>query len=450
MIKDMTEGRPLKLIFAFTMPMLIGGVFQQFYNVADTLIVGNFVGSRALAAVGATGSTLFFILSLTMGLTNAFSIVMSQYFGAKNEEMVRKTMISSIYITLLCIIILCFVGIFGARSLMELLKTPHDIIDDATLYIQICVGGSVGLLIYNGAAAVLRAVGDSRTPLYFLILSSILNVLLDLLFVIVFDMAVMGVAIATVIAQVISAVLCVLYIYKKFHIFRVSRSDWSLHWGNIGMISKIGVPMGLQSLLISIGEMAVTGVVNAYGTNAVAAYTTSLRVQQFATLAYLNIAQAFATFAAQNLGAKKPDRIQDAFKKVALITVGLSILSSILIFLFGDVIIRWFISDQDSHLETIVEMSGEFLLISACFFPFLGLIWLYNNTLRGMGVVTIPLISSVVELISKVGLSLLLGMMFGYIGVWYAGPIGWALGLIPSFIEYHSGRWKRLADRIVG
>ncbi|MBP1916382.1 MATE family efflux transporter [Lederbergia galactosidilytica] len=450
MIKDMTEGHPLKLIFAFTVPMLIGGLFQQFYNVTDSLIVGNFVGSRALAAVGATGSTLFFMLSLTLGLTNAFSIVMSQYFGAKNEQMVRKTLVSSIYITIVCTIILSLFGIFGARPLMILLKTPADIIDDATIYIQICIGGGVGLFVYNGAAAVLRAVGDSRTPLYFLILSSVLNVLLDLLFVIVFGMGVTGVAIATVIAQIISAILCILYIYKTFFIFRVSKSEWQPHWGNIGLISKIGLPMGLQSLLISVGEMVVSGVVNTFGTNAVAAYTTGLRVQQFATLAYFNIAQAFATFAAQNLGAKKTDRIEDAFKKVAFISIILSVISSIAIFFFGDSIVSWFIADDDAYRDIIIKMSTEFLVISAYFFPFLGLIWLYNNTLRGMGEVPIPLISSIVELVSKIGLSLILGMMFGYLGVWYAGPIGWALGLIPSFIEYHRKRWHRLADRIVG
>ncbi|MBS4202368.1 MATE family efflux transporter [Bacillus sp. FJAT-49732] len=446
----MTEGRPLKQIFAFTVPMLIGGLFQQLYNVADTLIVGKFVGSRALASVGVTGSTFFFLLSLTLGLTNAFSIVMSQYFGAKNTEMVRKTLVSSIYLTILCTVVLAIAGIFGARPLMELLKVPADIIDDATLYIQICFGGSIGLLFYNAASAVLRAVGDSKTPLYFLILSSVLNVLLDLLFVLSFGMGVGGVAVATVISQVVSALICIIYTYTKFPIFRVKRTDWSPHFGNIGMISKIGIPMGLQSLLLSVGEMTVTGVVNSFGTNAVAAYATGMRVQQFATLAFFNISQAFSTFAAQNLGAKKFSRIQDSFKKVGLIVIAFTIVSSVLIITFGDVIVRLFISNQDTHLEAIVKMSKENLFAGACFFPFLGLIWFYNNTLRGMGEVAIPLFSGIVELIAKVGLSFILGMMFGYIGVWYAGPIGWALGLIPSFIQYHSGRWKRQAERIVG
>ncbi|MFB9827685.1 MATE family efflux transporter [Lederbergia wuyishanensis] len=444
----MTEGRPLKLIFGFMGPMIIGGLFQQLYNVADTLIVGKFVGSRALASVGVTGSTFFFLLSLTLGLTNAFSIVMSQYFGAKNEEMVRKTLVSSIYITVLCTIVLAIVGIFGARPLMELLKAPADIIDDATLYIQICFGGSIGLLFYNAASAVLRAVGDSKTPLYFLILSSVLNVLLDLLFVISFGMGVAGVAIATVISQVVSALICIIYTYKMFPIFRVRRNDWSPHFGNIRMISKIGLPMGLQSLLLSIGEMTVTSVVNSFGTNAVAAYTTGMRVQQFATLVFFNMAQAFSTFAAQNLGARKFSRIQDSFKKVVLILITITLASSVLIFIFGEVIVRLFISNQDAHLDTIVKMAKENLFIGASFFPFLGLIWFYNNTLRGMGEVAIPLFSGIVELIAKIELSYILGMTFGYIGVWYAGPIGWALGLIPSLIQYHSGRWKRHAEKI--
>ena len=215
MTKDMTVGSPFKTIIYFSIPMLVGGIFQQFYGVADTIIIGKFVGSRALAAIGATTSTMFFFLSFAIGFTNAFSIVMGQFFGAKNETMLKRTFLNSIYVTLFSSVILLILGLFFSRPLMVLLKTPDDIINNSVLYLQICIGLSFGQLIYNGAASILRALGDSKTPLYFLILTTIVNIILDLVFVALLNMNVAGVAIATVISQIISAFLSVLYIIKK-------------------------------------------------------------------------------------------------------------------------------------------------------------------------------------------------------------------------------------------
>ncbi|MBC8610642.1 MATE family efflux transporter [Massilimaliae timonensis] len=447
MTNDMTTGKPLKTILFFLIPMLIGGIFQQFYNITDTLIVGHVVGSRALAAVGASASTSFFLLSVVTGLTNAFAIVISQYFGAKDEKMVRKTTASAVYICVLSALALCLIGLFFSRPLMKLLQTPEDILDDAALYIQICMVFSAGQVVYNGAASILRAVGDSKTPLYFLILSTVLNVALDLLFVIVFDMAVRGVAVATVIAQILSAVLCVIYMIRRFPIFRLKRSDWKLDLPNLLEILKIGSSMSLQSILLSVGDMTINAVINSYGTNVIAAYTAGLRVQQFASLSSFNLAQAFAVYAGQNLGARKFSRIRHGMRQATFLCLGITLLSTVIVFLFGDNITRCFISSSDPYLEEIVIYSRGFLRTTSLFYPFLGLIWLYNNALRGMGDIVVPFLSSMIELTVKVGLSLLFSFWFGYLGVWWANPIAWALGLVPSLIRYYRRRWMALADR---
>ena len=233
MTKDMTVGSPFKTIIYFSLPMLIGGIFQQFYGVTDTIIIGKFVGSRALAAIGATTSTMFFFLSFAIGFTNAFSIVMGQFFGAKNETMLKRTFLNSIYVTLFSSVILLIFGLFFSRPLMILLKTPSDIIDNSVIYLKICVGLSFGQLIYNGAASILRALGDSKTPLYFLILTTILNIILDLLFVALLKMNVAGVAIATVVSQMISAFLSVFYIIKKFPILKLNKEDMIFDSSNL-------------------------------------------------------------------------------------------------------------------------------------------------------------------------------------------------------------------------
>lgn len=446
--KDLTEGRPLKQILIFALPMIIGGIIQQLYSVVDTLIVGNTLGSQALAAVGATGSTMFFMISFMIGLTNAFSIVTSHYFGAKNEQMVKKTVVNAIFLSAICAVLLTLVGIYGARPLMELLQTPSEIINQSTIYIQICIGFCAAQLAYNVAAALLRAIGDSKTPLYFLMISALANIALDLVFILVFHMDVAGAAVATVISQAISATLCIVHIIRKFPIFHIKRQEFRPDFKQLVLVSKMGLTMGLQSCLISLGEMAVTGVINGFGTTVVAAYTAGVRVEEFATLAFINLSQAFSIYAGQNLGARKTARVQEGFKKLAVVIILLSFVSMILIFNFGDDITRWFIADSDAEINNVVNIAYQYLCVSACFYPFLGMILLYNNTLRGIGELSVPLMSGIIELFSKVGFSIILSSLFSYTGIWYAAPLGWMLGMIPSLIRYHQGNWKRRPNKI--
>ena len=437
MTKDMTVGSPFKTIIYFSVPMLIGGIFQQFYGVADTIIIGKFVGSRALASIGATTSTMFFFLSFAIGFTNAFSIVMGQFFGAKNETMLKRTFLNSIYVTLFSSLILLMFGLFFSKPLMILLQTPSDIIDNSVLYLKICVGLSAGQLIYNGVASILRALGDSKTPLYFLIFTTIVNIILDLVFVASLKMDVLGVGIATVISQMISAFLSVLYIIKKFTILNLNKEDMEFDSSNLLMIVKIGASMSIQSVFLSIGEMIISGVVNTFGTNVVASYTTGNRINQFASMAYFVVSEAFAVYVAQNYGAQKIDRIKEGFKSIIILSLSLSILASVIIFLFGDHLVRFFISKNDQYIDVIAEICKGYLRISSAFYPFLAIILLYNNAIRAIGNAFIPLMSGITELVIKVGGSVFLSIPFGYIGVWFANPVGWAVGILPTCIYFH-------------
>ena len=442
MTKDMTVGSPFKTIIYFSIPMLIGGIFQQFYGVADTIIIGKFVGSRALASIGATSSSMFFFLSFAIGFTNAFSIVMGQFFGAKNDVMLKRTFLNSIYVTLFSSLVLFIFGLFFSKPLMLLLKTPSDIIDNSILYLQICVGFSFGQLIYNGAASILRALGDSKTPLYFLILTTILNIILDLIFVAILKMNVAGAAMATVVSQIISAFLSVLYIIKKFPILKLNREDMIFDFENLFMIVKIGVSMSIQAVFLSIGEMIISGVVNGFGTNVVASYTTGNRINQFASMAFFVISEAFAVYVAQNFGARKFDRIKDGFKSIIILSLSLSLIAAAVIFIFGDNLVRIFISKNDEYIEIIIDICRGYLRISSLFYPFLGIIVLYNNAIRAIGNAFIPLMSGITELVIKVGGSLFLSIPFGYIGVWFANPVGWAIGIIPVCIYFHKYAFK--------
>ena len=442
MTKDMTVSSPFKTIIYFSIPMLIGGIFQQFYGVADTIIIGKFVGSRALASIGATTSTMFFFLSFAIGFTNAFSIVMGKFFGAKNESMIKITFINSIFVTLFSSLLLLIFGMFFSRPLMLLLKTPPDIIDNSVLYLKICIGLSFGQLFYNGAASILRALGDSKTPLYFLILTTIINIILDLLFVALLKMNVLGAAIATVISQIMSAFLSILYIINKFPILKLNIEDIVFNSSNLFMIIKIGVSMSIQAVFLSIGEMIISGVVNTFGTNVVASYTTGNRINQFASMAYFVVSEAFAVYTAQNFGACKFDRIKDGFKSIIILSLSLSIISTIIIFIFGDNLVRLFISSNDEYIDIIANICKGYLRISSLFYPFLAIILLYNNSVRAIGNALIPLISGITELAIKVGGSIFLSIPFGYVGVWFANPVGWAIGIIPTCIYFHKYAFK--------
>jgi len=449
MTTDMTSGSPLKKIIRFSLPMMVGALFQQFYNIVDMLVVGNAIGSRALAAIGVTGSATFLATAISTGLTTGYTAVCSQYFGAKDEAAVRGSVGASVYISAACAVLLALAGIFGAEPLMRLLNTPDDIRPDAVLYLRICIGGSAGTVFYNAAASLLRAVGDSKTPLKFLIFASVLSAALDLILILVFKTGIAGAGAATVAAQFLSAAACIVYMYRRFDIFKLKKQDLMPDLAVVKRILAIGLPVGLQSTLLAVGDITITGVVNAYGSDVVAAYATGSRITLFAMILCMNLAQAYAVFAGQNLGAGDIARIKRGFRDTLLATLALSLLMAAVIFIFGDPLLRVFIASDDTHIESVVALAGSFMRINASFYIFLGAIWLYNFTLRGIGDVLIPFVSGLTELAAKIGLSLLLGYLFGHVGIWYAMPVGWVLGVIPSSVRFHTGGWKKLADTFI-
>lgn len=428
---DMTQGEPARLLILFAIPMLIGSVFQLMYNMTDTVVVGRFVSVDALAAIGATSSTTSLLIMLGQGLTNAISVVISQAEGAGERERLKRCVSHAAYLVLMGGVLLGCLAFFGARPFLQFLGTPENILDDAVAYVQITGGLCIALTAYNGVSAVLRAIGDSRTPLYFLIVCCLLNVVLDLVFVLALQGGVRGVATATVIAQAISAVLCGLFMFARHPRLRPDRAAFAFDREILGEYLRIGLPMCFQSLVLGIGMFVITAVINSFGSNIVAAYTIGSKVEQLATLSFSNVAFSFSVFAGQNFGAKLYGRIQEGLKKGLLIIGGLSLLSTVVMLIFAQPIARIFLEE---NVAEVLDGAVTMIRVEACFFLALGAIWTINSALRGMGMVRIALISSAVELICKIGVSLALPIAVGYIGIWFAAPIGWLLGLIPSVI----------------
>ena len=433
---DMTKGEPARLLVLFAIPMLIGAVFQLMYNMTDTLVVGRFASVDALAAIGATSSTTSLIIMLGQGLTNAVSVVISQAEGAGQQERMKRCVAHALYLVAAGSLILGLASFLGARPFLELLGTPVNIVDDAVAYVQITGGLSVALICYNGVSAVLRAIGDSKTPLYFLILCSLLNVALDLVFVIAFHWDVPGVAIATVISQAVSVVLCVLYMIRKYPRLRPDAAAFRLDTALLKEYLSIGLPMCFQSAVLGVGMFVITAVINSFGSDVVAAYTIGGKVEQLATLSFSNLAFSFSVYAGQNYGAKLYRRIGDGLKKGLVIIIGLSLLSSVVMLLFARPLAQIFLED---NVAAVLDGAVAMIRTEACFFWALGAIWAVNSALRGMGLVKAALVSSVVELVCKIGISILLPLSIGSLGIWFAAPSGWVLGLIPSV--FYLSRW---------
>ena len=428
---DMTQGEPARLLVLFAIPMLIGGIFQLMYNMTDTLVVGRFASVDALAAIGATGSTTSLIMMLGQGLTNAVSVVISQAEGAGRQDRMKSCVAHAVYLVLAGSLVLGLASLFGARPFLTLLGTPENIINDAVSYVQITGGLSIALTAYNGVAAVLRAIGDSKTPLYFLILCSLLNVVLDLVFVIAFHGGVPGVAIATVISQAVSVVLCVFYMVRRYPRLRPDAASFRFDGKIIREYLSIGLPMCFQSGVLCVGMFVITAVINSFGSDIVAAYTIGGKVEQLATLSFSNLAFSFSVYAGQNYGARLYRRIGEGLKKGLLIIVGLTILSSAVMLLFARPLAQIFLEED---VAAVLDGAVAMIRTEACFFWALGIIWAVNSTLRGMGLVRIALVSSIVELVCKIGISVTLSQVIGSAGIWIAAPSGWVLGLIPSLI----------------
>lgn len=434
MVKDMTVGNPTKLIFSFAVPMLIGNIFQQFYSMVDAIIVGRFVGVQALAAVGATGAMNFLVLGFVMGLTTGFSIIVAQYFGFNDENKLRKSVAMSVYLSIISTIIITVLSLLLSKPLLMFMNTPTDILDDANKYISIIFAGIIVTIFYNLLSSVLRALGDSKTPLYFLVISSIINVILDLVFVISFSMGVAGAAYATIISQAVSCVLCLIYMSKKHPILKLKKNDWDVDYRIIKKLLNLGIPTALQSSVTAVGVMVIQSTINNFGSTIVAAYTAASKVEQLATQPGFTFGLAMATYTGQNLGAGKIERIGIGLKKCIKLSMIFSIIGTILVFIFGGNLTQLFVSGEQYE---VIAASKKYLDIVSIFFFVLGLLFIYRNALQGLGNAFVPLLSGVLELLMRVGVALTLSSYIGYTGICLASPIAWIAATILLIVAYY-------------
>ena len=442
MTKDMTQGSPVKHILLFSIPLLIGNVFQQFYSMVDTIIVGRFVGVDALAAVGSTGSLVFLINGFALGLTSGFSVMVSQRFGANDEKGLRKAVSSSVVLCSALVVILTTISLIAAKPLLHMMNTPDNIFADAYTYVVIIFAGIITTVAYNMMASILRALGDSKSPLYFLIISSVLNIILDLVFIINFNMRVAGAAYATIISQGVSALLCFIYILKKYTILKLSKEDYKVKKSMYIRHLKIGIPMALQFSITALGLVTVQGALNTLGATVIAAYTASSKALQLVMQPAVTYGVTMATYCGQNLGAKRYDRIKDGVNKAAIISIVTSLIAGFVLIAFGTQFVKLFIDNPDAQ---ILAYSKKVLDISGIFFIPLGLIFIYRNALQGIGESFVPMMAGVAELGARSLVAFTLPSFLGFFGICLADPVAWIAASIPLGVYYYITIKKLLA-----
>lgn len=434
MTNDMTKGNPLKIFIFFSIPLLIGNIFQQLYSMVDTIIVGRFVGVNALAAVGTTGSMFFLVNGMILGLTSGFGVLVSQKFGAKDESGVKKAVASNIILTIISTIIITVISLLIKDKLLNLMNTPNNIFKDANTYITIIFAGIITQSIYNMASAILRSLGDSKTPLYFLIISSVLNIILDLLFIAKFNMGVAGAAYATNIAQGFAAVLCIIYSYKKFKILRLKKDDFNIDKDYFKTHLKIGIPMGLQFSVTALGIIIVQSAINVFGSTVIAAYTASSKVLQLVMQPAISFGVTIATYAGQNLGAKRFDRIKYGIKIINKVSIISSLIAGAILVFFGKYFVMLFIENPTKEIFGYAQQVFNY---SAIFFIPLGLIFIYRNVLQGMGDSFVPMMAGVAELLARAIVAFTLPKLIGFVGICLSDPIAWIAAAVPLVITYY-------------
>ena len=438
MINDLTKGAPLKLMLLFSIPLLIGNIFQQFYNIADIIIVGRTLGMTALASVGAV-SPLFFLIIIIVGMTNGFAVITGQRFGAKDYEGVRRSVTMSTILSTVFTITFTIICAAAMHHILFLMNVPQEIYKDAYYYIQIVVIGLIVANFYNLLASIIRALGDSMTPLYCLIIASVLNIFLALLFILEFHMGVPGSAFALVLSQAFSALLCVWYVKKHFPILHLKKKDWIIDWKkefNFALAHlKVGIPTALQFGILGLSLLIIQSVCNTFGPDVIAAFTAALRIEQMATLPMISFGVALAAYVAQNFGAGNFSRIRFGVKKASLINVILSIVMAFIMHFWGGHLVRIFVGYQN---EDIVKIAHDYLFRSSLFYFFLAQIFIYRNALQGLGRAVIPMLAAVGELLMRSFAAIYLAAKIGYFGVFYAGPIAWVAASIVLAAGYYS------------
>ena len=437
----MTTGKPMPLIVGFAVPLLIGGVFQQVYNLIDVMIVGRYLGEQALAGVGSTGSLTFFMLSLVMGLCNGAGILVAQCFGVGNFSDMRRAVTSIIWIAGILTAVVMLIGVFACPFFLRLLSVPEDVIDYSVTYMRILLLFTGGSVAYNGASAVLRSLGDSKTPLTALIIASVINILLDLLLIVVIPFKVAGAA--TVIAQHASAGYCLFYLYKK-------RKEFGL----VGILTKpdrdmtvkifqIGVPTAFQSCLISIGSMSVQRLINSFGTSVMAGYTAAAKIDSIAIQVITSLGSALSVFTSQNIGNRQFKRIREGLHCTLFMSIVSALVIAATAMLCGQQLMRLFLGTDQS--QDAVTVGAQYLTVMGIAYLICAVMQSYQNIIRGAGDANTCMIAGFTELAGRITFAYLLAPHLGEMGIWIATPLSWGCGCVVPVFRYYSGKWKNKA-----
>ena len=435
MTKDMTNGSPMKLILGFSVPLLFGFLFQQFYNLMDTLIVGRFLGVDDLAAVGSTGSVNFLIIGFCMGVCNGFAIPLAHKFGAGDYKGMRGFMMNAIYLSAIFAVVMTIVTVIFCMPILELMRTPENIIDGAYRYIVIIFWGIPVTYLYNLVSGIIRSMGDSRTPVVFLVIAAVINIGLDLFFIVVLGTGVEGAAWATVISQLISGVGCLIYSIRHFEILHPEKEEMQVNKTYMMTLCGMGVPMGLQYSITAIGSVILQSAVNSLGSHAVAAMTAGSKIGMFFCCPFDALGGTMATYAGQNVGAKKLDRVTQGLKAASLIGIIYSLIAFVILFFGGKYIALLF---MDADQTEIIDRVAMFLIGNSMFYIPLTFVNVVRFTIQGMGFSTFAILAGVCEMAARSLVGFCLVPVFGFLPACFASPLAWIFAdafLIPAFFH---------------
>ena len=435
---DLTIGREGKLIFQFAAPMLLGNLFQQLFSVVDSVIVGKYIGKEALAAVGASFPVIFIMVSLIIGLVMGTTVVISQYFGAKDFVKVKRAIDTMYIYTAIAGILTTLIGLIISEPLLRLLALPEEIMPQALTYLRIYLSGNVIFFGFNGTSAVLRGLGDSKTPLYFLIIATVVNIILVILFVTFFKWGVAGAAYATLIANGVAFALAIVWLNKTHKLIRIALGGLHFDRETFRQSIAIGLPTGIQQTLIALGALALLGIVNKFGTDVIAGFSVASRLDALAIIPAMSFSQALSTFVGQNIGANKPERIKSGLIATIRMSGIVTIVTSIVIVFTGHILMSLFTNDPE-----VIRLGDQYLTIVSSFYIMFTFMFIYTGLMRGAGDALIPMFISLLSLwLIRIPLAWILSGKIGAAGIWWSIPAGWFIGLILSFIYYKSGRWK--------
>lgn len=439
-MRDFTTGSETRHILRFATPMLIGDIFQQLYNVVDSVIVGRFIGDKALAAVGASFPVIFVIIALVLGIGIGSTVVISQYFGARNFDMVKRAA-NTIYIFLLISgLVVTAIGLMASGAIFRMLHLPEELMKPARTYLNIFMLGMVVMFAFNAIASILRGIGDSKTPLYFLLISTLTNVGLVLLFVVKFRWGIAGAAWATVISQVVAFIIASVYLRYSQHMLSINLRTMRFDRQIFRQIVKIGLPTGIQQTMVALGSMAMMGIVNSFGTTVIAAFTVASRVDALIATPIMDFAAALSGFVGQNIGANKIDRVKRGLRSTLKISISFCVINIAIILIFGHSLMGIFTKNPD-----VIAIGYQYLLVVSLFYIIFAVMFSINGLLRGVGAAVVPMYITLLSLwIFRIPLAYLLSKTFGMgaLGIWWSIPIGWTMGAIAAVVYYRHGSWK--------